>query len=235
MATCGLPCDTSGTAGEVTSRKAWLLASAALAVAVYALLWIGYASHWNWVTTIDSSFLSDARAHPDRVIAWNVFCTVLGPTAFRLVTVGVIIFSLVRRNLRVAMFLVISVELSGLITEIAKYAASRPRPTTALVTAPSTSFPSGHALGVMVSVLALLTVALPVVRRPLRAWLVALGAVIVVAIGIGRVVLNVHYPSDVLAGWALGYAYFVACLLIIPLTRPVTVTDETPAALDTAR
>jgi len=30
------------------------------------------------------------------------------------------------------------------------------------------------------------------------------------AIGIGRVVLNVHYPSDVLAGWALGYAYFVA-------------------------
>ena len=35
-----------------------------------------------------------------------------------------------------------------------------------------------------------------------------LGAVLVVAIGIGRVVLNVHHPSDVLAGWALGYAYF---------------------------
>jgi membrane-associated phospholipid phosphatase len=103
------------------------------------------------------------------------------------------------------------------------------------VTAPSTSFPSGHALGVAVGVLALLTVVLPVVRRPLRAWLVALGALIVVTIGIGRVVLNVHYPSDVVAGWALGYAYFVACLLMVPPTRPVTVTDETPAALDTAR
>jgi undecaprenyl-diphosphatase len=130
---------------------------------------------------------------------------------------------------------VISVELSGLITEIAKYAASRPRPTSALVTAPSTSFPSGHALGVMVCVLALLTVVLPLVRRPLRAWLVALGAVTVVTIGIGRVVLNVHYPSDVLAGWAMGYAYFVACLLIVPPSRRVTVADETPAALGTGQ
>jgi membrane-associated phospholipid phosphatase len=228
---------TSGTASEVTPRKTWLIVSATLAAAVYALLWIGFASHWNWVTTIDSFLLTDMHrytaAEPGRATTWDVFCTVLGPTAFRLLTVMLIIFSLVRRNLRVAMFLVISVELSGIITEIAKYASSRPRPTTAFVTAPSTSFPSGHALGVMVGVLALLTVALPVVRRPLRAWLVVLGTLIVVAIGIGRVVLNVHYPSDVVAGWALGYAYFVACLLMVPPRRPVTVTDETPAALGT--
>jgi membrane-associated phospholipid phosphatase len=223
----------------VTPRKTWLIVSAALAVAVYALMWIGYTSNWKWLTTIDSSWL-DIRhrysvAHPAWVAAWNVFCTVLGPTVFRLATLIVIIFSLVRRNLRVALFLVISVELTGIITEIAKYAANRARPATALVSAPSTSFPSGHAVGVMVGVLALLTVVLPVARRPLRAWLVALGAVIVILIGVGRVVLNVHHPSDVLAGWALGYAYFVACLLMVPPSRPVTVTDETPAALGTAR
>jgi membrane-associated phospholipid phosphatase len=169
------------------------------------------------------------------VAAWNVFCTVLGPTAFRLMALIVIIVALVRRNLAVALFLVISVELSGIITEIAKYAANRPRPATALVSAPSTSFPSGHALGVMVGVLALLTVILPVVRRPLRGWLIALGAVVVILIGVGRVVLNVHYPSDVVAGWAFGYAYFVVCLLILPPKRPFTVADETPAALGTAR
>jgi membrane-associated phospholipid phosphatase len=223
----------------VTSRKTWLIVSAALAVAVYALMWIGYASNWNWLTAVDSSWLDIghryAVAHPGWVTAWNVFCTVLGPTVFRLVTLIVIIFSLTRRNLRVAFFLVISVELSGIITEIAKYAANRPRPATALVSAPSTSFPSGHALGVMVGVLALLTVVLPVVRRPLGVWLIALGAAIVVTIGVGRVVLNVHHPSDVVAGWALGYAYFVACLLMVPPSRPVTVTDETPAALGTAR
>jgi undecaprenyl-diphosphatase len=159
----------------------------------------------------------------------------LGPTVFRLVTLAVIVVALMRRNLRVAFFLLISVELSGIITEIAKQAAHRPRPVTALVSAPSSSFPSGHALGVMVAVLALLTVVLPVVRRPLSVWLIAIGVVIVVAIGAGRVVLNVHHPSDVLAGWALGYAYFVACLLMVPPSRPITVTDETPAALGTAR
>jgi membrane-associated phospholipid phosphatase len=141
----------------------------------------------------------------------------------------------VRRNVRVALFLVISVELAGILAEIAKYAANRPRPATALVTAVSTSFPSGHAFGVMVGVLALLTVVLPVVRRALRAWLIALGALTVILIGVGRVVLNVHYPSDVIAGWAIGYAYFVACLLMVPPSRPVTVTDETPAALGTGR
>ena len=223
----------------MTPRKTWLILSAALAVAVYALMWIGYALQWNWLMTIDSSWLDIGHrygvAHPGWVTAWNVFCTVFGPTVFRLVTLIVIIFALVRRNLRVALFLVISVELAGIITEIAKYAANRPRPATALVSAPSTSFPSGHALGVIVGVLALLTVVLPVVHRPLRAWLVAFGAAIVILIGIGRVVLNVHHPSDVLAGWALGYAYFVACLLMVPPSRPVTVADETPAALGTAR
>jgi undecaprenyl-diphosphatase len=223
----------------VAPHKTWLIVSAALAVAVYALMWIGYALQWNWLMTIDSSWLDTLHrydvAHPGWVNAWNVFCTVLGPTVFRLATLVVIIFALVRRNLRVALFLVISVELSGLITEIAKQAANRPRPVTALVSAPSSSFPSGHALGVMVAVLALLTVVLPVIHRPLRAWLVAVGALTVIAIGVGRVVLNVHHPSDVVAGWALGYAYFVACLLMVPPSRPVTVTDETPEALYTAR
>jgi len=223
----------------VTPRKTWLIVSAALAVAVYALMWIGYASNWNWLTTIDSSWLDIGHrysvAHPSQVAAWNVYCTVLGPTAFRLMALIVIIVALVRRNLRVALFLVISVELSGIITEIAKYAANRPRHATALVSAPSTSFPSGHALGVMVGVLALLTVILPVMRRPLRGWLIGLGAVVVILIGVGRVVLNVHHPSDVVAGWAFGYAYFVVSLRVVPPKQPVTVTDETPAALGTPR
>jgi undecaprenyl-diphosphatase len=34
----------------------------------------------------------------------------------------------------------------------------------------------------------------------------------VLAVGFGRVALNVHHPSDVLGGWALGYLYFAACM-----------------------
>src|SRR5690606_5042366 len=110
---------------------------------------------------------------------------VLGPTAFRLITVVVIVVAFARRNVRVAMFLLISVELAGLITEAAKAAADRPRPDTAFVTALNTSFPSGHALGVLVAVVALLIVGLPVTRPALRGWLIGAGLVIIVAIGIG--------------------------------------------------
>lgn len=220
-------------------HKRRLAISAVVALAVYALLWTGYVLQWNWLTTVDSAALDlfhrYGEAHPAWVLAWQLFCTVLGPTAFRLFTVLVIIVALARRNLRVAMFLLISVELAGLVTEAAKAAAERPRPSTALVLAPGLSFPSGHALGVLVAVVALLTVGLPVLRPSLRGWLIALGVVVVLAIGIGRVVLNVHHPSDVLAGWALGYAFFVFCLLAVSPTRPITEADETREAPDTAR
>jgi undecaprenyl-diphosphatase len=172
---------------------------------------------------------------PGWVTGWDVFCTVLGPTAFRLVALVVIVVALVRRNLRVALFLVISVELSALVTEAAKAAATRPRPSGAFVGAWGSSFPSGHALGVMVGVLALLTIMLPVVRRPMRILLVVIGAVVVLMIGFGRVVLNVHHPSDVLAGWALGYVWFVVCVLCVPPVAPVTAADETPAVPGSSR
>ncbi len=208
--------------------KGWLVGTAAAAVCLYALMWLGWAQNWTWLAHVDTWALEPMHrlgvAHPDWVTGWNVFCALLGPNAFRLVALVLIVVALVRRNVRTAVFLVISVQLSGLVTEIAKLLADRPRPATAMVAASGTSFPSGHALGVIVGVLALLTVVLPVVGAAHRRWLIALGIAIVVAIGVGRVILNVHHPSDVVAGWALGYAYFVACLLMVP---PQV---ETPAA-----
>jgi len=220
----------------VRARKCWLVGLAASALVLYALLWFGFAKHWQWIDATDRFALDGLHdfgiAHPGWVVFWDVFCTVLGPTVFRLVALVVIVVALARRNVRVAMFLVISVELSGLITEAAKAAANRPRPAEAVVYAWSTSFPSGHAVGVMVAVLAFLTLLLPTVRRPMRAWLIVIGAIVVLAIGFGRVALGVHHPSDVLAGWALGYAWFVVCVLAVPPVVPVTAADETPAAHD---
>jgi len=51
----------------------------------------------------------------------------------------------------------------------------------------------------------------------------------VLVIGVGRVVLNVHHPSDVLAGWAAGYLWFAASLLVLA-RKPVSSADETPIA-----
>lgn len=223
----------------MTTRKCWLVGLAASALALYALLWVGIAQQWQWIDTMDRFALEVLHdfgiAQPGWVVFWDVFCIVLGPTVFRLVALVVIVVALARRNVRPAMFLVISVELSGLITEAAKAAANRPRPGEAFVHAWSTSFPSGHAVGVMVAVLAFLTLLLPIARRPLRPVLIVIGAIVVVAIGFGRVALNAHHPSDVLAGWALGYVWFVVCVLLVPPVEAITAADETPAAHGSSR
>jgi undecaprenyl-diphosphatase len=221
----------------VTKSKLWLLGLAILAAAVYAAMWIGWTAPWGWVADVDGSALAAAhRAGTDNhmwVTFWNAVCTVFSPFVFRLVAAGLIVYAFVRRQPRTAVFLIVSVEMSGVLTEAAKWLGDRPRPGTAMVYASSTSFPSGHALGVMVCVLALAVVIAPYVRRGLRPWLGAAGVIVIVAVGVGRVALNVHHPSDVMAGWALGYLWFVACLPI--LAGDVRATAETPVAPGTER
>lgn len=200
-------------------------------------MWIGWALGWPWLLEFDTSTLMALHrfgvGHPAWVTFWQVFCTVFGPLGFRVIALVPIGFAFARRQWRVAVFLIFAVELSGVVTEIAKAAANRPRPDTAFVAAASSSFPSGHALCAMAGVLALGVIVLPTVRRALWPWAIAAGSVIVIAVGFGRVVLNVHHASDVIAGWALGYLYFAACLLILAPWR-VTEAVETPAAPDTS-
>lgn len=199
-------------------------------------MWIGFTQHWAVLATVDDWFLrffhDVGSAHPGWVRFWDVFCVALGPTAFRIIAFGLIVLAVVRRNLSTAVFLFVSVELMGLVTEAGKRLSDRPRPSSALVDAVSTSFPSGHAVGVMVGVLALLTVLWPVMPVRLRVPVAVVGAGVVFLVGFARVILNVHHPSDVVAGWALGYLYYLLCVRLVP-PRPLTSAVETPAELDT--
>lgn len=83
-----------------------------------------------------------------------------------------------------------------------------------LATAGVDSFPSGHAFRSMFLVLSLL-IALP--WRPPRTVLVALG-VVLFAIGLSRVYLGEHHPSDVVAGWLGGIA-FITLFALVPAFR----------------
>ena len=220
----------------MASRKGRLITGAVAAAAIYALMWIGFAQNWTVLAAIDDWFLRVFRdigvAHPGWVRFWDAFCVAFGPTAFRVVALGLIVVAAMRRNLSAAVFLFVSVELMGLVTEAGKTLSNRPRPSSALVDAVSTSFPSGHALGVMVGVLSLLTVLWSVLPTRLRLPVAVAGAALVFLVGFARVILNVHHPTDVVAGWALGYLYYLLCLRLVP-PRPFTSPAERQVELDT--
>jgi membrane-associated phospholipid phosphatase len=85
---------------------------------------------------------------------------------------------------------------------------ARPRPTvyTHLVHETNFSFPSGHAMGGMAFFLALHLLLWRTLPRRWR-WLGVAGLVLALLIGVARPYLQVHYPSDILAGWAFGSAW----------------------------
>lgn len=202
----------------MTRARIALPVGALVAAVVYAAMWVGYRQNWGWVHGLDWSLLNAAHdvaiKHPAWVRFWDVVSVVLGPVPLRLLGAATAAVMLVKRNVRAALLVVACAPLNGLVTTAAKAVVNRPRPPTMLVFAPSTSFPSGHALEATAALLALLTLLLPVLSRSMGRVATGVTALILLIVGVDRVALNVHYPSDVLAGWSLGYLYFLLCLLV---------------------
>ncbi len=93
----------------------------------------------------------------------------------------------------------------------------RPRPSagSAVPLPESAAFPSGHATaGVAALGAAAVLAAERLPDRRGRVWLWVAVVALGLAIGLSRVILNVHYVTDVLAGWCFGLASLAACLLV---------------------
>lgn len=221
-------------ASPITRASAW--ASIAAAAAVYVLMLLGYRQGWGWLATADAAALDAsydvAIKHPGWIRFWHGISTIFEPAVFRALGMVAAVVAVLRHRLRAALFLLLAVETSGMLTVLAKGSVDRPRPVTALVGASLTSFPSGHALGVMIGVGALLVLTLPMLRPHARRAALGAGVLVVGAVGVARVALNVHHPSDVLAGWALGWAYLTAWALLLRPWEQRGLTRSTAAPRD---
>lgn len=127
-----------------------------------------------------------------------------------------------RKRVAAAIALV-AVTLGGrLVIEVAKLVIDRPRPVVGPypVYVTSTSFPSGHAGNTMITYLALALFLAPRERRK-RVLIVAFTGSLVV--GSTRPLLGVHWPTDVIGGWAFGALWVLAAYL---LARRARLIDE---------
>jgi undecaprenyl-diphosphatase len=155
--------------------------------------------------------------------------TALGSAAVLTLAVLLVLgFLVLRGAYRRAVLLFLAIAGGYGMSEGLKRAFGRARPEEALrlaagphlLSETSASFPSGHSMvasAVYLTMAALLWHAVP--RRRERAYLVCAAALLSILIGATRVYLGVHYPTDVVAGWAAGTAWAVLCWTVADWLR----------------
>jgi undecaprenyl-diphosphatase len=147
------------------------------------------------------------------VLASQRFCSVL--------VLSAALVHLLRRERREAVAWIAVGVSTAVVIETLKHFIVRPRPElwSRIVTQGGSSFPSGHAVA-SAALYPLLAWVLVRGRPRLRPPALALGAAIALLIGLGRLYLGLHWPSDVLGGWALGALESAAAIAWLRRAEP---------------
>jgi undecaprenyl-diphosphatase len=224
LATEGLP--NSGRGGSRIPRWMGIWIGGAIGFGVLialAKVWDSITEHGT-VVRVDQRWLSALTTHRTswvtaafRGVAWfgdmRVISAIVALTAVVLVL----------RHVRIyAVLLVAAAAGAATLAATLKAVLSRPRPPVPghLVATAGSAFPSGHATQAAACYGALAwVVARQLVRRG-RRILVWSGAIVLVGlVGLSRVYLGVHWPSDVGGGWALGTGWLAVCVSVLLATR----------------
>jgi undecaprenyl-diphosphatase len=133
-----------------------------------------------------------------------------GYVILSMLVLGVAIYLIAAGKRGTALLVVGAVGSGTLLSETLKFGFARPRPDLVahLAEVQSASFPSGHA---MISAIAYLTLGVLLTRahkqRRTKIIIMSYAILLTLMIGLSRIYLGVHWPTDVLAGWALGAAW----------------------------
>lgn len=149
--------------------------------------------------------------------------TALGSAAvLTLITAATALYFFVVRRFATGLFVIAAVASGQILSTLLKAGIDRPRPEVVphLMQESSLSFPSGHA---MISALAYLTLgalASQTTRdQATRIYILSLAVFVSLLVGISRLYLGVHWPSDVLAGWCAGFAWAMVWWIAARLTQ----------------
>ncbi|MDB5323686.1 MAG: phosphoesterase [Phycisphaerales bacterium] len=144
--------------------------------------------------------------------------TALGGVVVLLLVVGSVagFLLLIRRYHMMWLVLVATIGATAINSTI-KGLVDRPRPTSVprLTDVSSESFPSGHsAMSAAVYLTLGGLLAQTVSRRSIKLYFLFIAMTVTFLVGLSRVCLGVHYPTDVLAGWAVGLVWALLCWLV---------------------
>ncbi len=191
----------------------WLLL--ALLLAAFGLMAHGVYDHQGF--SFDGPILTWFHQHvtPARTAVARALSRIGEPKPVAGVTALLVVALFVLRRWRDGVVIAIEVGGAAALDLVSKGIFARPRPTLFphLVPESNFSFPSGHAMGDMAFYLALYLLLWRTLPRRWR-WIGVLGLLLAVAIGVSRPYLQVHYPSDVLAGWAFGAGWVLGVHLL---------------------
>lgn len=151
-----------------------------------------------------------------KAAAIDLTCLGGGPV-LALVTSLVLGFLILQRKFGHALLVLLATGIGSSLGHVLKNAFDRPRPAVVphLAEVLHASFPSGHSLSSSLVYLTLgVLLALVVKRRREKIYIIGTALFISFLVGMTRVYLGVHYPSDVVAGWCAGTAWALICWLV---------------------
>src|SRR5215472_8630140 len=235
----------AGTRGRVAPgrprRSLAPLAAVTVAAMVFAVLLILVRLRWPPLESADhgaAARISHLIAGDRTLVAVVKAVTWLGSDGVLGAVIGAAAVGLaLRRRWRLAIYVLVTGAGALVLDPVLKSLAGRLRPVVAHPIAHGTgsSFPSGHALGSIVCYGAVLLVFLPAARGRWRTAFVTVTVVLVALIGISRILLGVHYLSDVVGAWAVGIAWLGLTAFAFELTRQAAglpVTDPVTEGLE---
>ena len=201
------------TSAPPRSRSARLARGAlAMVVFVVPVLLLGYAvrQQFDPLIRLDNDLIRRAtgvtRTH-GTADALLVLQTVSQPFLLYVLATGLCLWAWLARRLRSrALWAFVTMMVAWNVGLLAKALVGRARPIVEdpISHSPGYSFPSGHAYNVAVVATVVVFLLWPLLTRPGRHVSVALAVVFALLVGLDRVFLGVHFPSDVVAGYVLG-------------------------------